>query len=135
MDSTDKKRFAYLTHYSRLGLIFCHMFAKSKNDDAVRVLRSLVDAKQQEIAELSGGDAEAEAAEKTTGGTVGIFEVLLMGTVPLKQFRLRRTSSSGSRTANHRKYQVEKSTNPTPVRPIVNHPCSVLRLIFSVAEA
>lgn len=109
VDSTDKKRFAYLTHYSRLGLIFCHMFAKPKNDDVVGVLRGLVEAKQREMAELSGADdraAEAEGAEKTTGGTVGIFEVLLMGSVPLRQFRLRRSSAPDAKAANYRKYQV-----------------------------
>ena len=38
VDSTDKKRFAYLTHYTRLGIIFCHVFSMKKV--RIRTIRS-----------------------------------------------------------------------------------------------
>lgn len=30
VDAADKKRFAYLTFYSKLGLIYCHLFSCKK---------------------------------------------------------------------------------------------------------
>jgi hypothetical protein len=95
VDSTDRKRFAYITHYSRIGLLFCHMFSKSKNDDVVSALsRALVESKAAATELTSGLDGQmggsggaisvSDTVEKTTGATVGIFELLLMGSVALK---------------------------------------------------
>ena len=83
------------------------MFSKAKNDDVVSALkRALLEGKGA-AAELAmsletSGDAQgggsssgvSEPVEKTTGGTVGIFELLLMGSVPLNAFKIRAVSST-----------------------------------------
>lgn len=84
IDSTDKKRFAYLTHYSRLGLIFCHLFStKSKNEVIVETINTLQAARPK-----PPPATEADKHEKATGATLGIFEVNYLGEVPLNHLRL-----------------------------------------------
>lgn len=78
VDSTDKKRFAYLTHYSRLGLIFCHLFSGKKNDVTVSSIQTLVAGRPK-----PPPITEADKHEKTTGATLGIFEVDFVGQVPI----------------------------------------------------
>ena len=80
VDSTDRKRVAYLAHYSRLGLIFCHLFTmKSHAEEIPRSVNRLLDA--------AGRPPAPEERGRGTGGTLGIFEVGYLGTVGLKHFR------------------------------------------------
>eukprot|EP00040_Diaphanoeca_grandis_P035098 m.219698 g.219698 ORF g.219698 m.219698 type:complete len:709 (+) comp33302_c0_seq1:191-2317(+) len=85
IDPTDKKRFGYFTHYSRLGLIFCHLFAasasKTKNDQILKTIEALVQARPKPAV------SEADKHEKTTGQTLGIFEVRFLGQLPLKHLK------------------------------------------------
>ena len=84
VDSADKKRFAYLTHYTRLGLIFCHVFtmkAKADVEDVVGTINTLLQARARPEA------AEADKHERCTGMTLGIFEMSHLGEVQLRHFR------------------------------------------------
>lgn len=55
--------------------------AKGKPDKALAVLRALIAATPRDGARL------AEQHDKTTGATLGIFEVAFLGEVPLKHLR------------------------------------------------
>eukprot|EP00039_Didymoeca_costata_P007053 m.95908 g.95908 ORF g.95908 m.95908 type:complete len:708 (+) comp13521_c0_seq1:241-2364(+) len=82
VDSTDKKKFAYLTQHTRLGLIFCHCFSvKAKAEVIITTINALRDS----IPRIDESDADKH--EQTTGQTIGIFELGFLGTVALKHFR------------------------------------------------
>ena len=105
IDSGDKKRFGYLTHYSRLGLIFCHLFSgKSKNDVIVQSINTLLATRPK-----PPPVTEADKHEKTTGATLGIFEVNYLGQVPLNHLRLS-LAITGSEELQMRKQLSESVT-------------------------
>eukprot|EP00729_Bicosta_minor_P000253 gene253-8694_t len=83
-DATDKKRFAYMTHYTRLGIIFCHVFSMKKGAETETVASSI------NALMLARGKPPVDkfaAHEKTTGQTLGIFELGFVGEVGLRHFK------------------------------------------------
>ncbi|EGD76610.1 TK/HMTK protein kinase [Salpingoeca rosetta] len=75
VDASDKKRVAVLSHYSKLGLIYCHVFSTKDKvcQEIAGAVQRLVQAKP--VDEVS----EADRHEKATGATLGIFETDYVG--------------------------------------------------------
>ncbi len=77
VDASDKKKFAYITHYSRLGLVYCHCFTAKP-----RVIQDIPHAIMRHVSGMARDPVtEADRHEKTTGATLGIYETWMLGTV------------------------------------------------------
>eukprot|EP00730_Choanoeca_flexa_P015578 TRINITY_DN7183_c0_g1_i2.p1 TRINITY_DN7183_c0_g1~~TRINITY_DN7183_c0_g1_i2.p1 ORF type:complete len:694 (+),score=209.78 TRINITY_DN7183_c0_g1_i2:106-2187(+) len=74
VDAKDKKRLGYLAFYSKLGLIFCHVYtAKDKvcQEVASRIMGQVAKQPLDSV-------AEQDRHQKATGATLGIFETQTM---------------------------------------------------------
>eukprot|EP00055_Hartaetosiga_balthica_P004478 m.11777 g.11777 ORF g.11777 m.11777 type:complete len:686 (-) comp3886_c0_seq1:183-2240(-) len=71
LDTSDKKKFAFFSHYSKLGLIYCHVFSSKTSQAMVDIIQKFVEEKSKD--ELSEADRHLSA----TGATLGIFEAMV----------------------------------------------------------
>eukprot|EP00051_Salpingoeca_urceolata_P006614 m.87444 g.87444 ORF g.87444 m.87444 type:complete len:684 (-) comp14909_c0_seq2:142-2193(-) len=89
VDASDSKKVGVITQHTKLGLLYCHVFLSKNSSLAASISDSAMQAVQTNRA-TSGDEVEADRHEKATGATVAIFEVRLLGVVPVDHIKSRR---------------------------------------------
>jgi serine/threonine protein kinase len=117
----DKKKIAYVTSYSKLGLLYTHIFAMGKSKDAVEATEAIVDrktdaAKQKSlvpptgIENMSAGvEEDDEEEELETGKPLGVFNLIYLGSVPSPDYE-------GSEAVSEAIKGIRDTINPKPKR-------------------
>lgn len=94
----DKKKIAYVTNYSKLGLLYTHIFSLGKSKEATAAVETIVDRKTDAAAQKSlvpatgiekmsaGVEEDDEEGEMEAGKPLGVFNLLYLGNVPSVDF-------------------------------------------------
>lgn len=92
----DKKKIAYVTSYSRLGVVFAHIFAVGKAKEAKLILDTISSRRADAVATKSevarrridsmsaGWDEEEEEEMPEDAGALGVYHLRYLGSSPAK---------------------------------------------------